>query len=435
MLGKLNLIAVKAKQDKTLKFTALIHHVNEENLMQCYGELKRNRACGIDEVTVEEYGENLQANVRSLVERLKRKTYQPKPVKRGYIPKPGKAEKRGLGIPAVEDKLVQLMLKHILEAIFENNFLDYSYGFRPYRNSHLAIRKLDYEVMKRPVNYIVEVDVRKFFDTVQHDWLIKCLEQRIADRNLLGLIKKLLKSGYVEAGQYHASKMGTPQGGIISPLLANIYLHYVLDLWFDKVVKRQVGGYINLVRYCDDFVVCCQHQSDAENFLSQLEVRLKKFGLLIAWDKTQILPFGRKAWCQSHVARKKMKTFNFLGFTHYCGRSRRGKFLMGHKTTKENLQRKLREIKEWVKERRGKVPLKIWWNLLKVKMSGHYSYFGISGNLRCLDQFYDCVTRLVYKWINKRSQKRSMAWVKFKAYLKQNPLPKPKIYYAFYSTK
>ena len=229
MEAKLAQIARKAQQDDKLKFTSLIHHVNEANLVECYQELKRNKACGIDGQTVEAYGENLDANIKQLVRRLKSKTYHPKPAKRVYIPKAGKEDKRGLGIPSVEDKLVQIMLKKILERIYEADFLDVSYGFRPKLSCHDAIKALNKEVMSKPVNYIVEVDIKGFFDNVDHEWLQRCLEERIIDKNLILLIKRFLKAGYVEEGKYIDTTVGTPQGGIISPLLANIYLHYVLD--------------------------------------------------------------------------------------------------------------------------------------------------------------------------------------------------------------
>lgn len=432
MEAKLTQIAKRAKQDKKLKFTSLIHHVNEANLVKCYQELKRNKACGIDGQTVEVYGENLDANVKQLVKRLKVKAYRPKPVKRVYIPKAGKKEKRGLGIPSVEDKLVQIMLKKILERIYEADFLDVSYGFRPKLSCHDAVKALDKEVMKKPINYIVEVDIKGFFDNVNHNWLQRCLEERIADGNLICLVKRFLKAGYVEEGKEIATTVGTPQGGVISPLLANIYLHYVLDLWFEKKVKPKAIGHIELIRYCDDFVVCCESEKDAKSFLTILQTRLEKFGLEISKDKTKLLKFGRKVWKQAQKQKGKVETFNFLGFTHYCGKSRRGYFAMGHKTSKENLRRKLKETKEWLKKMRCQVKLKELWPILKSKLIGHYNYFGVSGNYHCLKQFYSMIFSLVFKWINRRSQKKSMSFEIYCNYLQYNPLPMPRICYALY---
>lgn len=434
MKGKLELITEKAKRDKTLKFNALVHHINEENLVECYRELKRDKAPGIDNVTVEEYGRDLNANICDLLARLKTKRYRPSPVKRVYIPKPGKAdEKRGLGLPTVEDKLVQIMVKKLLEAIYETDFLECSNGFRPGRNCFNAIEQLDKEVMKKPVNFIVEVDIRKFFDTLSHYWMQRCLEERVSDPNLLWLIRQILKAGFIEDGQYHASQQGTMQGGNLSPLLANIYLHYVLDLWFEKKFKPQARGHMQLIRYCDDFVVCCESERDAEEFLKALEERFSEFGLSLSTDKTKMIKFGRRAWQHWRKGGEKPATFNFLGFTHYCGTSRQGYFSMQHKTAKENLSRKLQEIKEWVKKVRNFLPLKDWWPTLKAKLTGHYSYFGISGNYRNLQRFHYWVIRTMFKWINRRSQRKSMTWEIFQQYLQWNPLPTPRIYHSLYT--
>ena len=434
MKEKLNLIAEKAKRDKRFKFTSLIHHINEENLARCYKELKRDKACGIDNITVQEYGRNLEKNLRDLVGRLKTKSYKPQPVKRVYIPKPGKVEeKRGLGLPTVEDKLVQLMVKKLLEAIYETDFLECSCGFRPGRNCIQAINRLDKEVMSKPINFIVEVDIRKFFDTLSHYWMHRCLEERIADPNLLWLVRRILKAGVIDKGQYHASKQGTMQGGNLSPLLANIYLHYVLDLWFEKKIKPQAKGHMQLIRYCDDFVVCCESEREAEEFLKILEERINQFRLKLSPEKTKIVKFGRRVWQQWKKGGKKPATFNFLGFTHYCATSRRGYFIMGHRTAKENLSRKLQELKEWIKKMRNLIPLKLWWPILKAKLIGHYSYFGISGNSHCLKQFYYQVIRMVFKWMNRRSQRKSMTWEVFQKYLQWNPLPTPRIYHSLYT--
>ena len=432
MQAKLNQIARRAKQDKRLKFTSLIHHVNESNLAECYRELKANKACGIDGETVEAYGKNLQERLSQLVASMKSKQYRPKPVKRVYIPKAGKNEKRGLGIPSVEDKLVQIMLKKILEQIYEAEFLDVSYGFRPKLSCHDAVKALDKTVMTKPINYIVEVDIKGFFDNVNHYWLQRCLEDKIVDRNLLWLVRRFLKAGVVEDGKQLATDVGTPQGGVISPLLANIYLHYVLDLWFKKEIKSQARGHMELIRYCDDFVVCCESEKDAKNFLELLHTRLEKFGLQVSEDKTKVIKFGRQVWKQAQRSKGKVETFTFLGFTHYCGKSRQGYFVMGHKTSKENFCRKLKETKEWLKKIRNKLRLREWWPVLKSKLTGHYNYFGVSGNYRCLQQFYNGIFSIVFKWINRRSQKKSMNFDQYLHYLQWNPLPTPRICYAMY---
>lgn len=433
MLEKLRNIAEIARRDKKARLQTLAHLINEESLSWCYGELKKDKSPGIDGVSVEEYGKNLEENLKDLVTRMKTKKYRPQPVKRVYIPKPGKKEKRGLGIPTVEDKLVQLMMKKILEAIFEEDFLDCSFGFRPKRSCHQAINRLDKAVMTKPINYVVEVDVEKFFDNVSHYWLLRCLEERIADENFLLLVRRFLKAGIVEAGIIHKSKEGTPQGGIISPVLANIYLHYVLDLWFTKKFKTKSKCYTELIRYCDDFIVCCESKSDAESFLSQLKERLTKFKLNVSEDKTSIIRFGRNAWNASKKSGIKVATFNFLGFTHYCTKSRRGKFIMGHKTSKQKLSKAIKDVSAWLKKIRNLIQLGDWWKILKAKMIGHYNYFGISGNIRCLQQFCKSVWWMVYKWINRRSQKRSMTIEQYCRYLDWNPLPKARIYYDMYA--
>lgn len=433
MQGKLNQIAARAKQDKRLKFTSLIYLINAENLAKCYKELKRNKACGIDQVAVETYGENLEEKLKALVGSMKRKQYQPQPVRRVYIPKAGRGEKRGLGILSTEDKLVQIMLKKILENIYEADFLDSSYGFRPGRNCHQAIKVLDKAVMYKPINYIVEVDIKKFFDNVRHKWLMRCLRERIADPNVLWIVKRFLKAGIIETGHYKATDQGTPQGGIVSPILANIYLHYVLDLWFEKKFKTQIKGYTELIRFCDDFVVCCESEEDAKKFLELLKQRLSKFGLEVSESKTKVVKFGRKEWHQAKREKRKTERFDFLGFTHYGGKSRKGRLIMGHKTSKINLARKLKEIKEWIKTVRNRARLKDWWQKLKVKLIGHYNYFGISGNYQGLMQYYWPITKLAFKWVNRRSQKKSMDWKQFNYYLLVNPLPKPKICFSLYT--
>lgn len=436
MQAMLNLIAAKAKQEKKLKFTSLVHLINAPNLKLCFSELKKNKAAGIDAMTVTEYEENLDERLNSLIERMKSKQYKPQPVRRVYIPKPGKVgEKRGLGIPTVEDKLVQIMLKKILESIYEADFLNCSFGFRPKLDCHKAIKALDETVMTKSINYIVEVDIRKFFDMVAHETMMRCLEVRISDPNLLGLIKKFLKAGIVDAGQFISTDQGTPQGGNLSPLLANIYLHYVLDLWFEKKFKPQAKAPMHLIRYCDDFVVCCASEVDAKTFLESLKIRLNEFNLAVAEEKTRIVKFGRREWQLAIKQNRKPESFNFLGFTHYAAKSRRGFWIMGHKTSKQNFSRKLKEIKTWLKAIRNLTKLDEWWPILKAKLAGHINYFGISGNFRWINQFRARVISIALKWINRRSQRKSMTWDKYNLYLQKNPLPEARICFSLYQVK
>lgn len=426
----LNRIRSKAARDRKCKFTSLAHLVSAQNLKTIFEMLKAGKASGVDMVTKEAYGQNLDANIDDLVRKLKSKEYRPLPVRRVKIPKPGTDEKRKLGIPATVDKLVQINVKEILECIYETEFMDCSYGFRPGKSCHQAIKALDRCVMSKSINYVVEVDIRKFFDSVQHDWMIRCLKERIADPNLLWIIERFLQAGVMDQGNYLESEQGTPQGGSISPLLANIYLHYVLDLWFEKIIKPKARGYMEMVRYSDDFVVCCQSESDAKEFLEQLQKRFEKFGLKVAEEKTKILKFGVREWYLAERQSRKAKTFNFLGFTHYGKKSRKGKWIMSRKTSKDNLARKLKEITEYIKSARSSVPLEEWWHILKIKLTGHINYFGISGNYRCLEQFRNRVISIAYKWINRRSQKNSMNWEQFTRFMEFNPLPRGRIYYA-----
>lgn len=296
MNTKLQRIADIAKENPKEKFSALIHHINKEMLMQCHKELKGNKATGVDGITKLQYEENLEENIDDLLARMKRFNYRPKPSKRVYIPKSGSHKKRPLGIPSYEDKLVQLAFNKVITAIYEQDFLDCSYGFRPGRNCHDTLKQLDTYLSRRKVNYVVDADIKGFFDNVDHEWLMKFLAHRISDKNLLRYIKRFLKSGIMEDGSFHKSYEGTPQGGVISPTLANIYLHYALDLWFEIVVKKQCRGEAYMVRYADDFVCCFQYEDEAKAFYNALGIRLAKFNLELAEEKSNIIFFGKEAY-------------------------------------------------------------------------------------------------------------------------------------------
>lgn len=349
-----------------------------------------------------------------------------------YIPKP-KGGRRPLGIPFVEDKIVQMGLKKILEAIFEADFLDVSYGFRPERNCHQALDTLDKMVMARPVNYIVDMDIEKFFDTVDHKHLMEFLKRRIADPNIQRLIGRFLKQGVMEEGKYYEVDKGTPQGGILSPLLANIYLHYCLDIWFKEVIEKRAIGYCRLIRYADDFVVGFQKVADARAFEEALKKRLNRFGLKISNEKSRIIPFGRYPWLDAQKKGRRLATFDFLGFTHYCTKTGKGHFKLGRKTAKAKFRQRIKELNGWLKDIRNLVELKQWWDVLRLKLLGHYRYYGISGNIPEMKAFYKRAVRLTFKWINRRSQKKSYSWSQFHKFLKYNSLPKLKIYHLTYT--
>jgi len=429
---KLASLTLRARENPKSKFISLAHLLTEDFLKGCFWELKRDKASGIDGVSVKEYEVSLEENIKDLVVRLKAKKYKPQPVRRAYIPK-SDGSKRGLGIPTVEDKIVQMGIKKILEAIFEVDFIDVSYGFRPNRSCHDALEVLDKTIMTKPVNYVVDMDIKRFFDTIDHRWLMECLRQRIKDTSLLRLIVRFLKAGIMEEGKFIQTDKGTPQGGVLSPLLANIYLHYILDLWFEKVVKKQLKGFAQLIRYADDFIVCFQSGSEAKTFGEKLEQRLGKFGLKIAEGKSRIIEFGRYVWGKAQREGKKVATFDFLGFTHYCDKTRKGKFKLGRKTASKKFRQKIKAMNIWMKKVRNLVELKEWWQVLRLKLIGHYRYYGISGNYREIKKFYILTSKLAYKWINRRSQKKSYNYERYCRFKKYNPLPEPRIYHRTYA--
>src|SRR5712692_223687 len=432
METKLELIAQKAKEDRSLKFTALAHHLNEEFLMACYRELNPQSAPGIDQMTVQAYGENLQENIGNLVQRMKQNQYRPQPVRRTYIPKASGGE-RALGIPAIEDKIVQMGITKLLTAIYEAEFLECSYGYRPGKSAHQALNAVDKIIMTQPIHYIIDADIRGFFDNVQHGWMEECLKQRIADPNFLRLIVRFLKAGIMDGGECQANEKGTPQGGILSPVLSNIYLHYVLDLWFAKRMKKQLKGDAEEVRFADDFILCVEYRAEAEQLLEHLRERLKKFGLELAEDKTRCLAFGRRAAAEASHHHAKPATFDFLGFTHFCDKTRKGQFKVGRRTNRKKLRIKLKEINQWLKAVRNQAPKKEWWPILRAKLTGHFRYFGVSGNMPNLKRFHQRVLQLTFKWLNRRSQKQSYTWDGFNQLLRYYALPQPRIYHNLYT--
>ena len=429
---KLTSLTLRAKENPKARFTSLAHLFTGDFLKMCFGELKRDKASGIDRVSVKQYELTLEESIKDLVERLKRKSYRPKPARRTYIPKAG-GGMRPLGIPTVEDKIVQKGLAKILSAIFEVDFTSVSFGFRPKRSCHGALDMLNNTIMTKPVNYIADTDIEKFFDNIDHKWLMKCLKQRIADTTILAIISRMLKAGIVEEGKFIRQDSGTPQGGILSPLLANIYLHFILDLWFEKVVAKRLKGFATLIRYCDDFIAAFQSESEAKAFGLLLRDRLSKFGLKVKEEKSQTIAFGRYAWYKAQKEGKRLKTFDFLGFTHYCTKTRKGKFRLGRKTAMVKYRQKAKALNQWLKKVRNVVKLGQWWKVLIVKLLGHYRYYGISGNYREIKKFYILTQKLAYKWINRRSQKKSYNWTQYGRFLKYNPLPKPKIYHLAYT--
>ena len=424
---KLHRIAEKARKEPGFKFTSLYHLMNEELLRGCFKRLRKDAAAGIDRMTKDMYAENLDANLIDLVDRLQRMAYIPQPVRRKYIPKPGSAKQRPLGIPCFEDKLVQAGLVRILESVYEQDFIEDSYGFRPSRSCHNALKALSETVENNPINHIVEADIKGFFDNVNQEWLMKFLAHRIEDKRIQRMVKRFLKAGVWEDGRVTVSDDGTPQGGVVSPLLANIYLHYALDIWFERIYRKSCTGFARLIRYADDFVVCFQYKPDAERFREELVKRLGKFGLEVEPTKTKAMEFGRFAVQNAKRRGERAETFDFLGFTHYCGTKRDGKgFRMKRVTARKKFIAKLQIFKEWLKKARN-LKTKELWETAKAKLRGHYNYYGVTDNLRGIARFGEEVKKLLFKWLNRRGKKNSLNWEKFNEMLKRFPLPKPRI--------
>ncbi len=430
---KLSLISERAKREPAIQFTSLSHLLNVSFLKDCYKSLNRNKAVGIDGVSWAEYGKNLDTNLEKLVGKMKCKKFNPIPAKRVYIPK-NETEKRPLGISAIENKIVETGIKHILESIYENDFYDFSYGFRPGRGCHQAISKVDSLITNNYVNHIVEADIKGFFDNVPHNELLHFLQIRISDASLLHLIKKFLKAGYIDDGLLVTSAKGTPQGSILSPILANIYLHYVLDKWFDEIVKNHFNGFCSIVRYADDFVCFLQSGKDALSLEKGLRNRFNKYGLEIHPTKSRTFSFGRYEQENAKKQGRRANTFDFLGFTHFCDKTRKGAFKVGRKTSRKKLTSKIKAMNLWLKSIRNLLQLKDWWKILQAKLRGHLLYYGVSGNYPSIYRFYRLTVMLTKKWINRRSQKQSMNWEQFNQYLKTYPLPKPKITFNVYTS-
>jgi len=428
---KLSLISGHARRDHDFQFTSLAHLLNKEYLRDCYKSLKRNRAVGIDNISLEDYGRKLDENLELLVLRLKQKKFKPLPARRVYIPK-SDTETRPLGISALENKIVERGITWILQSIYEEDFLDCSYGFRPKRNAHQALKKLNDLITFQPVSYIVEADIKGFFDNVSHDKLMDFLQIRVKDESLLNLIRRFLKAGYIDDGLLVKPDAGTPQGSILSPLLANIFLHYVLDTWFETTVKCHVRGFCELVRYADDFCCVVRYEEDARRIEKGLHNRFHKYELELHPTKSRSFSFGRFERVNAKKQARKANTFDFLGFTHFCDISRKGRFKIGRKTRRKKLSAKCKDMNLWLKSIRNYVKTKEWWKILIAKLRGHFQYYGVSENFRSINKFYHFTIKLVRKWMNRRSQKRTMSWEKFKNYLELYPLPKPRIVHSFY---
>ncbi len=431
VLQKLHLISQRASSDPSVKFNNLMHLINEGSLEMSFLQwLGRNRAEGIDGVSWEEYGRERVANIKDLLERMRRMGYRPKPARRVYIPK-DKNSRRPLGLPSIEDKMVQKVMSRIMESIYEAYYLDCSYGFRRRTGCHDALRRVGELINFKPINHVIEADIKGFFDNVPHDKLIELIRKRITDERFIRYIQRFLKAGYKEDDVFYETKKGTPQGGNLSPLLANVFLHYVLDEWFEKEVKPFMKGQCNLVRYCDDLVILVQYKTDAEEIMVRMQQRFQAYGLELHPEKTNVKSFGRYEKENAKKQKRRLNTFDFLGFTHYCGVSRKGKFKICRKTTSKKFRQACRKMKEWLKKVRD-IKVQFWWQTLASKLRGHYQYYGVSENSRSIQGFYYRVIWMVFKWMNRRSHKKSFNMVQYNAYLKTYPLPRPRIVHSFY---
>jgi group II intron reverse transcriptase/maturase len=398
-----------AQKDKEARFTALLHHVDLDRLRVAYRALSPKAAAGVDGVTWQSYGQDLEGNLRDLHARLHRGAYRARPSRRVFIPK-ADGRLRPLGIAALEDKIVQRAVVEVLNAIYEVDFLGFSYGFRPGRGQHDALDALAVGILKRKVNWVIDADIRDCFTGLDQSWLVRFLEHRIADRRVLRLIQKWLRAGVIEDGSWTASDEGTPQGASVSPLLANVYLHYVLDLWAEQWRGRHAHGDVVIVRWADDFIVGFEHREDAERFLADLHERFAQFALELNDEKTRLIEFGRHA-ARDRQARGlgRPETFDFLGFTHICGKTRKGRFMLKRKTITKRMAAKLREVKADLMRRRH-LPIPEQGRWLASVVRGHLAYYAVPGNIDMVVAFRTQATRHWYRALRRRSQRTSLTW-------------------------
>jgi RNA-directed DNA polymerase len=416
-------IAQRARQEPHTRYTSLMHHCTVDNLRACFESLDGKKATGVDGVTKALYGQHLEDNLQALHQQLQQRAYRPQPVRRVEIPKDD-GSTRPLGISCLEDKIVQAMARRILEAIYAPVFLDTSYGFRPGRSCHEALRQLNDEVMRAPVNWIAALDLARFFDTMPHVESLAVLAERIADQAFLRLIARMLQAGVQTPGGVVYDELGSPQGAMVSPVIANAVLDHVLDQWLVQTVRQHGRGYCARMRYADDALVVFEHGQDAQRCMRVLPKRLGKFGVCLNREKTRLLAFGKQQAWQAFRAGTPLPTFDYLGFTHYWGRSRTGKARLKRKTSTKRLRRALVEINAWLRQERNTRKRPDLWQAVAGKIRGHLTSFGVTDNSHALQQFRMAVRRLLFKWLNRRSQRRSFTWAGLLRYEARYPLPR-----------
>ena len=432
MATDLTRIGNKARQCPKLVFTSLYHHITDiDNLRDCFHSLNGRKAVGVDGKTKADYADNLEENLQDLSSRLARMGYRPQAKRRTYVPKPGSDKRRPLGISCFEDKIVEEALKRVLELLWEPLFLDFSYGYRPERNPHQCVDLLGRTIQHRPINHVVEADIRGFFDNVNHEWLIKFVEQRVGDPRVLRLLRRMLQAGIMEDGLTKATDQGTPQGSIVSPLLSNIYLHYVLDLWFERRVRPTCRGEAYIFRFADDFVVCFEHAAEAEQFQHCLKDRLEGFQLELAEEKTRTLPFGSHARATLRRQGLKPGHFDFLGFTFYCGKTRHGAFKVKRRSIRKKITAALQRLTEWIRRHRHLYRTGELLSRARSRIQGHLNYYAITDNSDCCQMYLIHATRIVFKWLNRRSQRKSYNWDKFNHVLRSCGWPVVRIVHNF----
>lgn len=423
MSPKLLKVAERAKAEPDGQFHSLAHLIDVSALLRAYHRQRKDAAVGVDGITKEDYGQNLMDNLQDLHERLRTKRYRHQPIRRVHIPKDN-GKIRPLGISAFEDKIVQDALREVLQAVYEQDFLDCSYGFRPGRSAHDAVRALHRVAEQGVLNWVLEADIQSFFDNVDRTALREMLQKRVADGSLLRLVSKCLHVGVLDGEEYSTPDLGTAQGSILSPLLGNIYLHYALDLWFTQEVQPRLRGQACLVRYADDFVICFEHREDAERVMEVLPERLKRYGLTLHSDKTRLLPFLRPE--QKQQSGKGPATFDFLGFTLYWRRTRWGRWRLACKTRRSRLRRAIQAVYAFCRSQRHK-EIKTQHAGLRSRLQGHYNYFGVNGNLSSLARLRWHATRAWHKWLRRRSQRTRWTWERYRDLLRDFPLPSPRV--------